>query len=312
MTAIAVETPIVVSQTRVLEARDLGDSFVRLVVAGRDLHRWSAEVVDPGTVRDCYIKLIVPPPGGGGVIPDADGIRDWLALPEGERGWMRTYTVRRADTVDLDGEIVPALTVDVVVHPGDDEGPGSAWARTVRPGEIVHIAGPGRGHAPWAAWAPGRAARVVCAGDETAAPALLAIADELAEERAAAGPAPERHAQIVIEVPTTGDAVALADGAPEFVTVLPRAGEPGAAVARHLAGVLDLGDECVQTVLGGRRPAEREWQPATAVSAGDPYVFLAGEASLVRAMRRLAVDAAGVPKEAVAFMGYWRRGAAEC
>jgi NADPH-dependent ferric siderophore reductase len=29
-------------------------------------------------------------------------------------------------------------------------------------------------------------------------------------------------------------------------------------------------------------------------------------------MRRLAVDAAGVPKEAVAFMGYWRRGAAEC
>ena len=42
---------------------------------------------------------------------------------------------------------------------------------------------PGRGHAPWAAWAPGRAARVVCAGDETAAPALLAIADELAEER---------------------------------------------------------------------------------------------------------------------------------
>ena len=65
-------------------------------------------------------------------------------------------------------------------------------------------------------------------------------------------------------------------------------------------------------VSDGRRPAEREWQPATAVSAGDPYVFLAGEASLVRAMRRLAVDAAGVPKEAVAFMGYWRRGAAEC
>ncbi|WP_141764038.1 SIP domain-containing protein, partial [Dietzia sp. HMSC21D01] len=147
---------------------------------------------------------------------------------------------------------------------------------------------------------------------ETAAPALLAIADELAEERAAAGAAPERHVQIVIEVPTTGDAVALADGAPDFVTVLPRAGEPGAAVARHLAGVLDLGDECVQTVLDGRRPAEREWQPATAVSAGDPYVFLAGEASLVRAMRRLAVDAAGVPKEAVAFMGYWRRGASEC
>ena len=312
MTAIAVETPIVVSQTRVLEARALGDSFVRLVVAGPELHRWSADVVDPGTVRDCYIKLIVPPPGGGGVIPDADGIRDWLALPEAERGWMRTYTVRRADTVELDGEAVPALTVDMVVHPGDEEGPGSAWARTVGPGEIVHLAGPGRGHAPWAAWAPGQAARIVCAGDETAAPALLAIADELAEEQGAAGAAVRREVRIVIEVPTPGDAAALAHGAPDFVTVIPRAGDPGVAVARHLAGVLDLGDECVQTVLGGRRPAEREWQPATAVSAGDPYVFLAGEASLVRAMRRLAVDAAGIPKEAVAFMGYWRRGAAEC
>ena len=312
MTAVAVEAPIVVSQTRVIDARPLGESFVRLVVAGPGLLRWSADVVDPGTVRDAYIKVIVPPPGGGGAIPDADAIRDWLALPEAERGWMRTYTVRRADTVELDGEHVPALTVDMVVHPGGDEGPGSAWARSVRPGDTVHIAGPGRGHAPWAAWAPGRAERVVCAGDETAAPALLAIAEELAGERATAGSVTRRRVQIIVEVPTHRDAVALAEGAPDFVTVLPREGEPGTAVARRLAGVLDLGDECVRTVLGGRRPAEREWQPATAVSAGQPYVFLAGEAGLVRAMRRLAVDAAGVPKEAVAFMGYWRRGAAEC
>lgn len=312
MTAVAVEAPIVVSQTRVIDARPLGESFVRLVVAGPELLRWSADVVDPGTVRDAYIKVIVPPPGGGGAIPDADAIRDWLALPEAERGWMRTYTVRRADTVELDGEHVPALTVDMVVHPGGDEGPGSAWARSVRPGDIVHIAGPGRGHAPWAAWAPGQSERVVCAGDETAAPALLAIAEELAAERATAGSVTRRRVQIIVEVPTHRDAVALAEGAPNFVTVLPREGEPGTAVARRLAGVLDLGDECVRTVLGGRRPAEREWQPATAVSSGQPYVFLAGEAGLVRAMRRLAVDAAGVPKEAVAFMGYWRRGAAEC
>ncbi|UVE95086.1 siderophore-interacting protein [Dietzia sp. B32] len=312
MTALAVEAPIVVSQTRVIAARPLGDSFVRLVVAGPELLRWSADVVDPGTARDAYIKVIVPPPGGGGVLPDAAAIRDWLALSECERGWMRTYTVRRADTVDMDGGPVPALTVDMVVHPGGDEGPGSAWARSVRPGDIVHIAGPGRGHAPWAAWAPGQAERVVCAGDETAAPALLAIAEELAAEAKAVGSAHRRQVRIVVEVPTPADAVALADGAPDFVTVLPREGEPGTAVARRLAGVLDLGDECVRTVLGGRRPAEREWQPATAVSSGQPYVFLAGEAGLVRAMRRLAVDAAGVPKEAVAFMGYWRRGTAEC
>ena len=75
--------------------------------------------------------------------------------------------------------------------------------------------------------------------------------------------------------------------------------------------MLDLDQDCVDTVLDGRRPTEREWQADTSVSAGDPYVFLAGEAALVRAMRRLAVDAACVPKRAVAFMGYWRCGAAE-
>ena len=307
MTTTAVEAPIVLSKTRVVEARELGDSFVRLVVAGPDLLRWSAEIIDPGTAGDSYVKLIVPPPGKGGTLPEPDRIREWLTLPEDARGWMRTYTVRSADTIDLDGEAVPALTVDIVVHPGSDEGPGSAWARSVRPGDVVHIAGPGHGHAPWAAWNPGQATRIVCAGDETAAPALLSIAGELAAEIDS-----ERQVQIVIEVPTTGDAAALTDGAPGFVTVLPRAGEPGAAVTRHLASLLELGDDCVRTVLDGYRPAEREWQPATAVSAGNPYVFLAGEAGLVRAMRRLAVDAAGLPKGAVAFMGYWRRGAAEC
>ena len=310
MTAPAVEAPIVCSQTRVTEVRALGDSYVRLVLAGPDLRRWSSDVVEPGTSGDAYVKLIVPPPGGPGVPPDPSDLRGWLALPESERGWMRTYTVRRAGTVDLEGEQVPALTLDVVVHPGGVEGPGSAWARSVRVGDTLRVLGPGWGHAPWAGWAPGLAGRVVCAGDETAAPALLAIAEELAAGPAT-DPATRRQVEIVVEVPTPADAVALSAGVPEFVTVLARGDAPGAALVRHLAGLLDLGPQCVETVLGGGRPAEREWQPATAVSAGDPYVFLAGEAGLVRAMRRLAVDAAGVPKGAVAFMGYWRRGAAE-
>ena len=306
MTTISVEDPILLAATRVVRTRMLGDSYVRLVVAGADLARWSADVVAPGTVRDAYVKLVVPPPGGDGVTPDPADIRGWLALPEAERGWMRTYTVRRADRITLDGRSVPALTIDVVVHPGADEGPGSSWARTVRVGDGLRLLGPGRGHDAWSAWAPGRAGRVVCAGDETAAPALMAIAEELAAE-----PSGLRDVQIVVEVPTAADAAALAPEMPNFVTVLPRAGEPGAGVLRRLAEILDLGADCVETVMRGRRPTEREWQPATAVSAGDPYVFLAGEAGLVRAMRRLAVDAAGIRREAVAFMGYWRRGAAE-
>lgn len=306
MTAATVEAPLICSETEVLAVERLGDSYVRLVLAGPDLHSWSADVVDPGTVGDAYIKLLVPPRGGRGVVPDVADIRGWLALPEDERGWMRTYTVRRSSTVELAGERVPALTVDLVIHPGLEEGPGSAWAGSVQVGDQVRVLGPGRGHAPWGAWAPGVASRIVCAGDETAVPALMAIAEELAAE-----PAGSRDVQILVEVPTATDAAALKAEAPESVSVVIRDEEPGTALVRGLAKVLDLGEACVSTVLDGRRPAEREWQAATSVSAGDPYLFLAGEAGLVRAMRRLAVDAAGVPKGSVAFMGYWRRGAAE-
>lgn len=332
MTAAVVEAPIVCAETRILTADRLGDSYVRLVLAGPGLRAWSAQVVEPGTASDTYVKLLVPPPGGPGVAPDPGDLRSWLALPESERGWMRTYTVRRVDVAEVDGEQVPALTIDVVVHPGHDEGPGSAWAGSVAIGDSVRVLGPGRGHAAWRAWAPAQADRIVCAGDETAVPALLAIASELAAERAvadAAGPpagegrraaeplgragrrAAERDVRILVEMPTDADARALAGEMPGFVTAVARDGEPGTALVRALAGVLDLEDHCVTTVLDGRRPTEREWQPATAASAGDPYVFLAGEAGVVRAMRRLAVDAAGAPKRAVAFMGYWRRGAAE-
>ena len=82
MTAMDVEAPILCAQTTVIDARTVGESFIRLVVAGAELARWSAEVVDAGTVRDAYVKLIIPPPGGGGVVPDPAAIRDWLALPE--------------------------------------------------------------------------------------------------------------------------------------------------------------------------------------------------------------------------------------
>lgn len=306
MTTAAVEAPLICSETTVVSVSRLGRSYVRLVVAGPELSSWSAEVVDPGTVGDAYVKVLVPPPGGGGVAPDVDDIRGWLALPESERGWMRTYTVRRADRVELEGRTVPALTIDLVIHPGADEGPGSAWAGTVRVGDTVRLLGPGRGHAPWGAWAPGEAGRVVCAGDETAVPALLAIAEELAAE-----PVGTREARVLMEVPTAADAEELGAGLPDFVTIVVRGDEPGTGLVHELAGVLDLDGGCVATVLDGRRPEERQWQPATAVSAGDPYLFLAGEAALVRAMRRLAVDAAGVHKSSVAFMGYWRRGAAE-
>ena len=45
--------------------------------------------------------------------------------------------------------------------------------------------------------------------------------------------------------------------------------------------------------------------------AGRPYVWLAGEASVVRALRRHVVGTLGVPKGDVCFTGYWRCGRTE-
>ena len=41
------------------------------------------------------------------------------------------------------------------------------------------------------------------------------------------------------------------------------------------------------------------------------YAWLAGEAGMVKALRRRLVRDLGVPRHSVAFMGYWRRAAAE-
>ena len=44
---------------------------------------------------------------------------------------------------------------------------------------------------------------------------------------------------------------------------------------------------------------------------GDCYAWLAGEASVITALRRFLVREAGLDRRQVAFMGYWRRGRAE-
>jgi iron complex transport system ATP-binding protein len=45
--------------------------------------------------------------------------------------------------------------------------------------------------------------------------------------------------------------------------------------------------------------------------AGRLYAWLAGEAAVIRTLRRHLVAECGVDRRAVAFMGYWRRGRAE-
>jgi NADPH-dependent ferric siderophore reductase len=67
------------------------------------------------------------------VLPDEppDDVMRWyqtfLAIPEHERPWMRSFTVRYL-TAD-------AMTIDFVLH--GDNGPASAWAASASPGDVL-------------------------------------------------------------------------------------------------------------------------------------------------------------------------------
>ncbi|HST71935.1 siderophore-interacting protein [Kocuria sp.] len=334
--------PVLCVEAAVTSVTRLCPSFRRITLAGPELASLSPALIGeggPARCRDAYVKLLVPPPGRAPERADLSrGLREgWFARPAEERGWMRTYTVRGVHRTTFCGAVVPELVLDVVVHGGHgQDGPGSRWARTVAPGERVYLLGPGPQERPWAAWDHGGARRVVAVGDETAAPALMSVAEEFADQVGDSAPATggaRPRLDVVLEVPHAGDVEVHrlpAERPGVRLHVLPRAGRGPAAGHGHraavrLAGLLGLPGTAVDDVLAGRRPERglpalalaedpaepRAWSVATPARGDVPYVFLAGESGTVKALRRLCVDAAGIPKDHVSFMGYWRQGQAE-
>lgn len=327
MTRTTAERPVsIAAEVTVTSVEDLSPSFRRLRVAGTELARCTAELVGTGaeiTCRDAYLKLLIPPPGCAPVRPDLSrGVQEWFARPSSQRGWLRTYTARSARWIELDGQRMPEVTIDIALHERDS-GPGGLWVSTARPGSTAFLLAPAQDGPLWASWNPGEASRVVAVGDETAAPALVSIAQELLAQR------PGLRADIIIEVPDAEDAEAYppaaipradADDEPCLRLHMLARGEdrlPGHLASQRLAEVLDLPGAAVDEVLAGQRPTAATgdtgilWSLAESTARHGTYVFLAGEASCVKAWRRLCVDSGGYPKDSVSFMGYWRQGRAE-
>lgn len=359
-----------VAHTRVVSVEQPCRGFRRIVLAGTDLERASAELLGllpPGAPdlhqlyrgarprRDAYVKVLVPPPGGVSADPDlSHGFRSgFLAIPEAERGWMRTYTVRSAGRVRLDGRLVPSLTLDVVLHGAPDDphqGPGLRWARSVSAGDEVNVLVPGAEAPAWTGWRDTGARRVLAVGDETAVPALLSVAEELADPFGGF----DGEADLVLELPAgTGHTDLIAErlavpepwdrsrplAVAEHGRVRLHVGHRGVADGRgdlpsgtdlpqgswahgRVAALLGLGGHGhgeTAAVMPETPPAEgrqREWtiaelDPVSGAERPDTYVFLAGESAMVRGLRRLCVGEGGIPKTHVSFMGYWRHGQAE-
>ena len=290
-------------QVAVTRVRDLTPSMRRLTVTGPDL----ADFADPGW--DQRIKLVLPAAEAGYEhLPDGeDWYRRWLALPDPLRPPIRTYTTRavRPQSAEVD--------IDVVLH--GPTGPAGRWAMAAEPGRRAVLLGPNArydGDPGGVDFVPPQVTeRLLLGGDETAAPAIARILQDL--------PATARGVAVV-EMPTRADGAYLPSHPGIEVRALGRADRAHGELL--VEGVRAAAAELCPTGV----PQEVEeidvdrdllWEVPRTAKGGAAlrrttlYAWLAGEAGAVRAMRRHLVAQRGVDRRSVAFMGYWRQGRAE-
>jgi len=271
----------------------LSPHFTRVTFAGDELAEFGTAGLDQ------RVKVILPIAGRGFVdFPDGeDWYRAWRELPAERRNTFRTYTVRAVRPAERE------VDIDFALH--GDLGPASAWASAATAGEEILLVGPDElspGRTLGIDFRPGTVDTVLLAGDETAAPAICAILEEL--EADVTG-----HA--FIEVPSREDALSVAHRSGVRVAWLAREdrelGAPlteavmewgRARAVRHGASPEDVADDVLL------------WEVPDDVR-GDEYAWLAGEAGVITGLRRHLVRDLGIDRKTVAFMGYWRAGRAE-
>lgn len=259
----------------VLRTRRLGHSFLRVTFGGESLADFRSGGCDQS------LSLFLPPSHQEHtVLPSTDEdtwFAAWRAMPDEERPVMRSYTVREQRRTPAGADEVD---IDFVLH--GDASPASYWAGRAVTGRRILAIGPAVAENKSVRFRPPAATdALLMYADETALPAAAAILDRL--------PAGMRVAAW-FEVPHADDRLALATRADADITWIVREG--------------GAGKERTERVLEVLRAAELP-------SAEAPYVWLAGEAGMVRAVRRHVVQERSIDRRAVRFTGYWRLGASE-
>ncbi|MCA1645819.1 MAG: siderophore-interacting protein [Chloroflexi bacterium] len=187
-----------------------------------------------------------------------------LVLGGGDRPLSRRYSIRRFD------RLTNCVELNVVAH--GVHGPGAAWASSTQPGDRVNGVGP-RGKIlldPDADWH-------LFVGDETAAPASLAMLEGLP---------PDRRGLALLEVSTAADELASS-------------AEPTSA---HQLRWLHRGDTpaiASKLLLEAINSAQ--------LPDGRGHVYIAGEVQVVAALQRAAL-ARGLAPEQLSPKAYWGRG----
>lgn len=264
------ETPGLMT-LRVLRREKISPSFARVTLGGGDIERFTPLGFDQ------WFRIFIP-------VTDEDSLTrlpqklntlsyaKFLTIAKTRRPVLRNYTVR---AFRADGQSGPELDVDFVLH-GDvasgTAGPAASWAATCSSGDAVAILDEGIGFSR-----PADTSSVLLVADETALPAVAGILTSLPRDTTGLA---------LVEIPDSSDAQAIA--APpgvelRYVVRQDAHATPGRAVVEAASAEPAPGPDC--------------------------FTWASGESSLATDMRRHWVSA-GVPKQHIAFSGYWKAGKA--
>jgi NADPH-dependent ferric siderophore reductase len=244
--------------------------MARITFGGGDLADFTYDEPDQ------QVKLYFPKPGQAVPrLPEQNADGDFMrwyeaftAIPEHERPWMRSYTIRAHHPRNI------TIDIDFVLH--GDAGPATRWAQSAKPGDTLGMFGPSSNFArpiPIGA-SIGAFDWLLLAGDETALPAIGTLIESL--------PAGAR-AVAYIEVSDAAEEQRFDTRGEVTVHWVHR----GKILARR-------SDVLVEAVRGAKFPS------------GSVFAWLAGESGAVRALRRHLVNERGVEKRSIDFAGYWR------
>jgi NADPH-dependent ferric siderophore reductase len=178
--------------------------------------------------------------------------------------------IMRTYTVRRSRPAAREVDIDFVLREGT--GPGTRWAAQARPGDRVTLLGPRADYFP-----PVGVDTQLLVGDATALPAIASIVEGLTVDQ---------RARVFLEVDTPADELALISCADVTVTWLHLGGcEPGRSTL----------------LLDAVRAAE--------LPPGRMSAWIAGEAAIVRTVRRHLVCERRLSAADIQFAGYWRVGA---
>ncbi|WP_051579923.1 siderophore-interacting protein [Pseudonocardia acaciae] len=206
------------------------------------------------------------------IFPDEHG---QLRLPERDGlslRWPRPLPVSREYTVRRYDPAAELLDVDVALHPG---GVASDWAVSVEPGTRIYVAGPPGGYVT-----PEVYARYLFAGDITALPAIARWLEMLP---------PDIVGWAFVEVADASEEIEMT--VPACVQL--RWVHRGAVPIGH-------GDALERALREVRLPAGER-----------TFVWISGEAGVLKPLRRWVRDELGVPPTDRRITGYWKRGVAD-